>query len=747
MEKYALNNNSNNAPNPAAAHKKAAIKGALVNPYSDAETYYSAPTQRSSSPTSRLRSFSVSQNMSNDKTNWIKTYQLQRRGSEDVSSFAEKGKRLFFIEDVNKTLEDLLKREDTDSNYQITIEDKGSKVLKLGTASSEGYKFVNIRGTYMLSNLLQELTLAKRYHKSQIFLDESRLNESPVNRLQRLISTAFWKSLTRRIDGESILKLARDTKFEDESTVRIYIPYNCPDQYDFFTKAIGQNPLVKLEVEYLPKDITPEYVQSINSKPGLLTLAMDKVQDPVTGKDKLVGWPYVVPGGRFNEFYGWDSYFITLGLVESQENVDLCRGMVENFVFEIDHYGKILNANRSYYLCRSQPPFLTDMALQVFKKLGGSGNQEAVDFLKRSFNSAIKEYKNVWHCKPRLHESTGLSCYHPDGLGIPPETEKDHFDSVLQTYADKYNVSIDDFKEKYNSREIKDASLDDYFLHDRAIRESGHDTTNRFEGHCCELATVDLNSLLYKYEVDIAHVIEKYFDDKHIDFEGVETTSKHWADLAARRKKVMNKLLWDEEKGMYFDYNIKSRKRTTFESATTFWPLWAGLATQDQADKMVKNALPLFELFGGLVSTTERSRGVVSKSRPQRQWDYPYGWAPHQILAWIGLEKYGYPGEVARLAYRWLYIITKVFVDYNGAVVEKYDVTSEIDPHRVSAEYGNQGIDFKGVAEEGFGWVNTSYVMGLKYMTRYSKRALNNCVSPKIFFERLPPKEKKLYGL
>mgnify|MGYP001209208741 FL=1 len=116
MEKYALNNNSNNAPNPAAAHKKAAIKGALVNPYSDAETYYSAPTQRSSSPTSRLRSFSVSQNMSNDKTNWIKTYQLQRRGSEDVSSFAEKGKRLFFIEAVNKTLEDLLKREDTDSN-------------------------------------------------------------------------------------------------------------------------------------------------------------------------------------------------------------------------------------------------------------------------------------------------------------------------------------------------------------------------------------------------------------------------------------------------------------------------------------------------------------------------------------------------------------------------------------------------------------------------------------------------------
>lgn len=78
------------------------------------------------------------------------------------------------------------------------------------------------------------------------------------------------------------------------------------------------------------------------------------------------------------------------------------------------------------------------------------------------------------------------------------------------------------------------------------------------------------------------------------------------------------------------------------------------------------------------------------------------GWAPQQMLAWFGLEKYGYQDITRRLAYRWLYMITKAFVDYNGVVVEKYDVTrAHTDPHRVDAEYGNQGLDFRGVAREG----------------------------------------------
>ena len=72
------------------------------------------------------------------------------------------------------------------------------------------------------------------------------------------------------------------------------------------------------------------------------------------------------------------------------------------------------------------------------------------------------------------------------------------------------------------------------------------------------------------------------------------------------------------------------------------------------------------------------------------------------MLAWVGMQRYGYDAEAQRLAYRWLFMVTKAFVDFNGVVVEKYDVTRKIDPHKVEAEYGNQGSDFKGVPREGY---------------------------------------------
>lgn len=50
---------------------------------------------------------------------------------------------------------------------------------------------------------------------------------------------------------------------------------------------------------------------------------------------------------------------------------------------------------------------------------------------------------------------------------------------------------------------------------------------------------------------------------------------------------------------------------------------------------------------------------------------------------------------------KWMALMLKSFVDFHGVVVEKYDVTNIVDPHRVDAEYGNQGADIRGAAKEG----------------------------------------------
>jgi alpha,alpha-trehalase len=164
----------------------------------------------------------------------------------------------------------------------------------------------------------------------------------------------------------------------------------------------------------------------------------------------------------------------------------------------------------------------------------------------------------------------------------------------------------------------------------------------------------------------------------------------------------MDAYLWNEEKGLYLDYNVKTQQQMPYESVTTLWPLWAQAATPRQATLLVEKALPKFESRGGLVACTEASRGGISLEKPNRQWDYPFGWAPHQIIAWNGLLNYGYQQDAQRLAYKWLFMMTKTFVEFNGVVVEKYDVTRSTDSHKVNAEYGNQGADFRGVSREGY---------------------------------------------
>jgi alpha,alpha-trehalase len=83
--------------------------------------------------------------------------------------------------------------------------------------------------------------------------------------------------------------------------------------------------------------------------------------------------------------------------------------------------------------------------------------------------------------------------------------------------------------------------------------------------------------------------------------------------------------------------------------------MWAGCASDEQAEKLTENSLSKFEVTGGLVSGTESSRGQISLDRPNRQWDFPFGWAPHQIMAWHGFVNYGKMEIARRLAYRWLY--------------------------------------------------------------------------------------------
>lgn len=561
-----------------------------------------------------------------------------------------------------------------------------------------------VKGTYSLAILLQELHFAKERGEKTLKINSNQLKEDPVQRLERFIKERFWNNLTRQMDAKGIEAAAPDPKTAD-SQPRIYIPAGAREQYTYYADLAAAKPEICLDVQWLPAgEVDADFIKSINSKPGILALAME--EDAQT--HELQALPFIVPGGRFNELYNWDSAFCTgWGMLDTHPHI--VESVIRHFNFEIQHYGKVLNANRSYYLGRAQPPFLTTLARRTYEATEQTAKSK--ELLKQATLAAMKEYHDYWMAPPRYDEESGLTRYRPVGLGFPPECESTQFDHILSPFAEKYHLDIAAVAESYNRGEIHEPELDLFCLHDKAVRESGHDVSMRTEGVCADLGTVDLNCLLYKYETDIAHVIRTHFDDSlqvpaafcsASDEHGCLESSASWDKAAERRKQLIDKYMWNEEKGLFYDYNTRTKTQTNFESVTSFWALWCGVATPHQAALLVSKGIPLFEQVGGLTVGTESSRGPIDAAHPQKQWDFPYGWPPHQMLAWDGLKRYGYDGEAERLVYRWLHMITRVFVNFNGTVVEKYDVTQLERPHRVSAEYGNQGLNFKYAPGEGY---------------------------------------------
>ena len=162
-----------------------------------------------------------------------------------------------------------------------------------------------------------------------------------------------------------------------------------------------------------------------------------------------------------------------------------------------------------------------------------------------------------------------------------------------------------------------------------------------------------------------------------------------WRALASERQARVEALLWDDGAGQYFDYDFAHARRRPYPFATTFWPLWAGLASPAHAGR-VRDQLAVFERRGGVVTST-----TVTGA----QWDAPFGWAPLQLFAVDGLRRYGYRDDADRIARAFLSMLVEDF-ERRGTLVEKYDVerrTSDV-AGRLTFGYTSN--------EVGFGWTN-----------------------------------------
>lgn len=469
-----------------------------------------------------------------------------------------------------------------------------------------------------------------------------------------------WATLTR--SNRTLAAAAADPKFpaSPEGRWPVYVPR------DEDLKIIRQQ---------LRHDMTAEDFQKI----ALRALPVD----PATLREQgllYVPQPYVVPGGRFNEMYGWDSYFIQIGLLRDAQTA-LAKDMADNFLYEIREYGRILNANRTYYLTRSQPPFLTQMLLGVYRKTNDR------KWLAAAL-PGVEKYYRFWTTEPHLTSETSLSRYYDLGDGPAPEvlsSEKDaegrtHYDLVKQ-YFRTHQVPDYDVGEYYDAR--RDILTTLFYKGDRSMRESGFDPSDRFGKFNIDIIhynPVCLNSLLYLMERQTAEIL-RILDRS--------ANAAIWDKRAAERADRINRLLWDKQAGLYFDYEFVHRRLRKYPFATTFFPLWAGVASPEQAAAVVRN-LTLFEKPGGLQTSSNVSAN---------QWDAPFAWAPLQMVAVEGLRRYGYNTEADRISREFLSMVLEQYHE-RGIIVEKYDAV------RRSMDVG-RGIQFGYSSNEaGFGWTN-----------------------------------------
>lgn len=362
--------------------------------------------------------------------------------------------------------------------------------------------------------------------------------------------------------------------------------------------------------------------------------------------ESLLGMPnpYLVPSYDetasfdYNEMYYWDSYFMVQGLLD-EEHKELVVGILENLLYMFERFRCIPNASRTYLTGRSQPPLLTSFIFDVY-----NAYEMSTAWLQKAIAVAENEYRVVW-CG----------------------TKKPNERLVYKNLSRYYDIN---------------------HLHDLAEAESGWDMTPRFNRKALNFLPVDLNALLFKYETDFARAAQIRGDLK---------AAETWLASAEKRKKTMHELMWDQVRGLYYDYDYKKQKRGNVSSLAAYYPMWAGMVSEKRAAAMVK-ALRRFENKGGLATTDSLPLGQFVPGSMPVQWAFPNGWAPLHFMVVKALLRYGYRDDAERIATKWLRTNLEWFGEH-GVFLEKYNVVSPDKPPQ------------KGVypSQTGFGWTNAIF--------------------------------------
>jgi alpha,alpha-trehalase len=496
-------------------------------------------------------------------------------------------------------------------------------------------------------------------------------------------------------NGELLEAVQRSGLFADSKTF-VDMPTKFPEEQVLkaFSK-LGSNPRLKYvkrfvdecfspagsEMEiYDPTDWhpNPAFLQRIKSK-ELLTFAQ-KIHEKWrflmrrVDKKKLCSkcgmssmalpHPFVIPGGRFREFYYWDTFWIVEGMITS-ELCESVKGIIGNMLTMIDEFGFVPNGSRIYYLSRSQPPLLVDMIDRYMDRCIKNMDHK-VSFLNTVISQLDREHA-FWMTHRTVHmpndPSKRLNVYRADQRLPRPESFRE--DTMIA------NIYKKDLQRAILFQDIASAA------------ESGWDFSGRWFEDKQSMATIktskiipiDLNSVLYNNEVKLSR------------FHGLlsnERRSAEYNKMAKDRLQVMRQTMYNQQNKSWADLDMATGKLVNEQYLSSLSPILFGM---DQQGDLLTHKDLIFKYPGG---------AVISETYTGQQWDFPNVWAPYQYrLVNYHLNINKDRQAALNIAQRF---VTSCYCGYKkyGYIFEKYH----------GERVGEPGGGGEYVVQEGFGWTN-----------------------------------------
>lgn len=326
--------------------------------------------------------------------------------------------------------------------------------------------------------------------------------------------------------------------------------------------------------------------------------------------------------------FDWDTFFA--GLMSAAQDKDFARQQVRSILQEMTEDGMIPNfgAQNACSIDRSQPPVGAYCILKLYRQFGET------ELLEETYEKLTRW--NSWWMKNRDGNGDGLLEW---GSNPYPEGRR------VQYEADN---------------------------HQAAMYESGLDNSPMYDGvkfnkrtHTMEYADVGLNAL---YAMDcwalseISRILGK--------IEQAALLEKEYS----RMRETMQKQLWDEKAGIFLNRHWDGRFNYRL-SPTNFYPLIAGIATPEQAERMVKEHLLNEDEFWGRYVIPSIARN--DPAFPDN--DYWRGriWGPMNFLVGEGLKRYGFHDTAYRFAQKSQMLFQKEWQEKNH-IHENYNaVTGE----------------------------------------------------------------------